>query len=85
MVPAAYTTDTTPEANAVQLECLRRMSGAEHFAMMCRMTANVRAMAFDAIRRRHPDFSNDEVRLRFIELTYGSELAENVKQALNDR
>ncbi len=35
MIPTAYTTDTTPEAHAVQLECLRRISGAEHFAMMC--------------------------------------------------
>ena len=85
MIPTAYTTDTTPEAHAVQLECLRRISGAEHFAMMCRLTANVRTMAFEAIRRRHPDFSDEEVRLRFIELTYGSELAESVKQDLKER
>ncbi len=42
-------------------------------------------MAFEAIRRRHPDFSDEEVRLRFIELTYGSELAESVKQDLKER
>jgi hypothetical protein len=37
-------------------------------------------MAMDAIRRRHPDFDEVQLRLRFIELTYGKELAENVRQ-----
>ena len=36
-------------------------------------------MAFDAIRRRHPDYSEDEVRLKFIELTYGKSLADEVR------
>jgi hypothetical protein len=36
-------------------------------------------MAFDAIRRRHPEYSEDEVQLRFIELTYGKALADEVR------
>jgi len=37
-------------------------------------------MAFDAIRRRHPKDSEEEVRLKFIELTYGKPLADEVRQ-----
>jgi hypothetical protein len=36
-------------------------------------------MAFDAIRRRHPEYSEDDVRLKFIGLTYGKELADEVR------
>jgi len=37
-------------------------------------------MAFEAIRRRHPDFTEEEVQLLFIELTYGRELADEVRR-----
>jgi hypothetical protein len=36
-------------------------------------------MAFDAIRRRHPEYSEEQVRLSFIELAFGEELAEEVR------
>jgi hypothetical protein len=36
-------------------------------------------MAFDAIRRRHPEYSEDDVRLRFTELNYGKALADEVR------
>jgi hypothetical protein len=44
------------------------------------MSRRVRNMAFDAIRRRHPDYGEDEVRMRFIELTYGKPLAEEIRR-----
>ena len=37
-------------------------------------------MAMDAIRRRYPEFNEEEVRLKFIELTYGKELSDDVRQ-----
>lgn len=71
--------DTSDEARAVQLECLRRMSPQERLRRACAWSGQVRRMAFDAIRRRHPEYSEDEVRLSFIELTYGKELADEVR------
>ena len=62
-------TDTSDEALAVQLDCLRRMTPQERLRRACAWSGQVRRMAFDAIRRRHPDYSEDEVRLKFIELT----------------
>ncbi len=85
MAPPPYTTDTSPGAYAVQLACLRRMSGVEHFRRMSKLTKRVRKMAFGAIRRLHPEFDDQQVRLRFIELTYGKELIDAVAQHLNER
>jgi len=66
-----YTTDTSVEAEAIQLELLRRMSPEDRITKMCKLTASLRRMAFEAIRRLHPDLDEAEVRLKFIESTYG--------------
>lgn len=79
------TNDTTAEAEAVQLACIRRMSPLERLRAGCRMSNRVRRLAFDAIRGRHPDANETEVRLRFIELAYGAFLAADVRLWLRDR
>lgn len=71
--------DTSNEALAVQLECLRQMTPHERLRRTCAWSGQVRRMALDAIRRRHPEFSEGDVRLRFIELTYGKPLADEVR------
>ena len=70
-----YTTDTSQDADAVQLELWRVMSGQQRIQKVLALSSRLRDMAFDAIRRRHPEFSENQVRLKFIELTYGEELA----------
>lgn len=42
---------------------------------MCSLSSSLRRMAFDAIRRIHPELNEAEVRLKFIESTYRKELA----------
>lgn len=79
MQPTPYTTDTSPEARAVQLDCMRKMSPQERIRKTCAMSSRVRKMAFDAIRRRHPELDESEVQLLFIELTYGRLLANEVR------
>ena len=74
-----YTTDTSAEALEVQLECLRKMTPQQRIRSMCAMSRQVKNMAMDAIRRRHPEFSDAEVRMKFIELTYGEDLANEVR------
>lgn len=75
-----YTTDTSAAALEVQLDCLRRMSPRERIQKTLAMSRRLRKMAFDAIRRRHPDLADTEVRLMFIELTYGKTLADGIRQ-----
>lgn len=79
MIIPGNDSDTSDEALAVQLECLRQMSPQERLRRACAWTGQVRRMAFDAIRRRHPEYSEDDVRLKFIELTYDKELADEVR------
>lgn len=81
MAVTTYTTDTSAEAEAIQLELLRQMTPQERIAIMCSLSQSVRKMAFDAIRRRHPEYGEDEVRLAFIELTYGKSLADDVRRS----
>lgn len=85
MTATDYTTDTTAEAYQVQLDCLRRMSPDDRIRKMCQMSARVKRMAFDAIRRRHPDFDEAEVRMRFLELAYGKALADDVRAFQKER
>ena len=80
MKPTLYTTDTSREAYEVQLEMLRRMSPIERLRKTFALSRQVKRMAMDAIRRRHPDFDDDAVRLKFIELTYGQALADDVRR-----
>lgn len=77
-----YTTDTSIEAEAIQMELLRRMSPADRIVKMCNLSASLRRMAFEAIRRLHPDLDEAEVRMKFIESTYGKELASEVRNHL---
>lgn len=52
-----YTTDTSEEAFAVQLDGFRRMSPLERVRKMCQLSTSVRRMAMDAIGRRHPEYA----------------------------
>lgn len=80
MTIPADVSDTSDAALAVQLECLRQMPPHERLRRACSWSGQIRRMAFDAIRRRHPEYSEDSVRLKFIELTYGTELADEVRK-----
>ncbi len=72
--------DTTREAEAVQQELIRRMTPAERLAKSLTLSCDLMRLSKAAIRRRHPTMTEDEVRIKFIELHYGLELAESVRQ-----
>ena len=77
-----YTTDTSPEAEAVQLELVRRMAPSERVQKTFRLSSEMIRSAKAAIRRRHPDFAETQVAIKFIELCYGAELAMEVQRRL---
>ncbi len=76
--------DTSADARDVQMEGWRRMSPTERVAQACQLSASLRSLAMAAIRRRHPLFDEAEVRLKFIELTYGPELCKAVRAHLRE-
>jgi hypothetical protein len=73
------TTDTTPEAEAVQLASLRAMSGQDRIRQTCVLSTHLRTMAFRAIRRRFPEICETELKLKFIEMNYGKSLADAIR------
>ena len=80
MAASIYTTDTSAEAEAVQLDLLRQMTPQQRIETMCTLSNNVRQMAVEAIRRRHPEYSDAEVALTFIALAYRQPLADDVRR-----
>lgn len=80
MTTPSYTTDASAKSLEVQLACLRKMSPQERFRRTCAMSKRVRDMGLAAIRRRHPEFTDEETQLLFIELTYGKPLADDVRR-----
>jgi hypothetical protein len=74
--------DTTPEAEKVQIELVRKASVADRFARMCSLTATAISLSRRAIARANPHLSPQEVDLKFVELHYGKELATRLRAYL---
>ena len=66
--------DTDPEAYQVQLAIYRKMSGGQRVALALELSGNVRAIARDGIRARHPDYSVTEVGDALNRLLLGDDL-----------
>ncbi len=77
--------DTSPEAEKVQIELLRRATNAERLALALSMTDLTVRLARRAIARANPGLSQHELDLKFVEIHYGKELAERVREYLRAR
>jgi hypothetical protein len=62
--------DTSPEAFAAQLEAYRRMSGAERVKVAFEMSLLVRDLALAGLRREHPDWAEQDLRLELLRRWY---------------
>lgn len=71
--------DTHPRAREVQIELLRSFSPARRFAMASALTRATIEWSRRAVRESMPDAAEADVLLRWIELTYGRELAERLR------
>lgn len=75
--------DTHPDAERVQIELLGRKTPAERLAMARRLSELVVRMSREAIARRHPDWTPRQVNLAWMEISYGRELADEVREHLD--
>jgi hypothetical protein len=66
--------DTSPDADAVQIEAYRRMGGTARAEAMFRLTRMARGAAEAGIRSRHPDYDDSRVGLALARLLYGDDL-----------
>lgn len=80
MAEMTYATDTSTDAASKQLLAVGELSPVERISKVCRLSSSLRTMARDAIRRNHPEFDSKQVELKLIELNYGKEIADAVRQ-----
>jgi hypothetical protein len=74
-MPAAYLPgDTTLEAARVQNAIYQRMAPEKRLALAFEMTRSARALSAAGIRFRHPEYTEQQVKLALIRLILGDEL-----------
>jgi hypothetical protein len=70
--------DTSPDADAVQLEAYRRMGGPGRAQVMFRLSEMARRTTEAGIRRRHPAYDDGQVMLALARLLHGDDLVRRV-------
>jgi hypothetical protein len=63
--------DTSLGAHAVQRDIYRRLSGRGRIAIAFRLSDAVRRIACAGIRARHPEYSDEQIRLAHARLMFG--------------
>ncbi|MBN9391515.1 MAG: hypothetical protein J0I20_26015 [Chloroflexi bacterium] len=77
--------DTTPEAEEMQIELLRRASVTRRAEILFSLSATTRWLAYEAIKKANPGISDIEADLLFVEYHYGKDLADKVRTYLAER
>lgn len=85
MPKQAIIRDTTPEAESVLIQMLRKRPAPMRLGDAVSASNRVAEQCKNAIRRIHPQITEDEVKLRFIELNYGQEIAADVRAYLSNK
>ena len=77
-MPESIPADTTLEAFHVHIGALRRMPATRRLEMAFQMSNNLRRVAAEGVRYRHPDYNEEQVRLAVIRLMLGEQLFREV-------
>jgi hypothetical protein len=72
--PAMRALDTTSEAFEKQIRIYSNMASQERLGIGLDLTLLSRRMLRDGIRSRHPEYSEEQVRLAFLRVWLGREL-----------
>ena len=62
--------DTSPAAQALQLQILRAMSGEQRMTLAYEMSMFARELAREGIRRDHPDWSDAQIARELLRLAF---------------
>jgi hypothetical protein len=74
-------TDTTPAAQKRQHEIFRRMSGERRLLLAMAFSDQIRDIAIEGLRQRHPSASEEALKAIFIEETYGVTMPQRLERA----
>lgn len=78
-------TDTHPEAENVQMELLRKATVTERLARASSLSAMTINLSRQAIAKANPHLAGRELQLKCIEVFYGKDLANRVREYLKER
>lgn len=77
--------DTSPEAERVQIELIRKAPITKRIALMEAWSQFLIEANKQGIRERHPGASEEEINLIFVANNYGQDLADKVRAYLARR
>lgn len=77
--------DTSPDAERVRVELLRSAGPSRRAALALSLSQTCSDLARAALRRAHPEASEQEIRLLYAEEHYGRDLAGRVRRYLEER
>ncbi len=70
--------DTHPSAQAAQIAVLRRLGPERRVRIAASMSEDARRITLEGIRRRHPEYSEQEARMALFEHLWGAEMFQRV-------
>ncbi|CAN5218518.1 hypothetical protein BH09MYX1_BH09MYX1_09580 [soil metagenome] len=70
--------DTTAQAHRIQIEALRRLGPEGRIAQAIRMSVAAREMAKSGIKKRHPEYTDDDLVRALVWLLHGEPLARTI-------
>jgi hypothetical protein len=74
-------TDTTPSAQKRQHEIFKRMSGERKLLLAMEFSDQIRDIAMEGLRRRHPSASEEALKAIFIKEIYGVTMPQRLERA----
>ena len=83
-ITIAMISDTRPDAERVQIDLVRQLSGAQKISQSLSLSSLAIGLSRRAIARANPDLSQHEVDMLWVEYTYGKDLAERLREYLKE-
>ena len=81
--PPLPLSDTSPEAQKVQIDLLSAAGLQRRFALVRSLSEMASALSMRAIRRANPHDDENQIKIRYARLHYGDELANRLAEYLN--
>ncbi len=66
--------DTTREASRRYFDALRRLTPSQRADRVAELNANARSLCESGVRARHPEYTEDQVRLAIVRILLGRKL-----------
>ena len=63
--------DTSPEAEAVQMDVFRRMTPSQRLELALQMSDSMRNVTLSGLRHRHPEMTEKELLRELMRVMYG--------------